>query len=66
MYLILFSYFFCPHMHGMRDPTSLSRDQTRAPEVEAWSPNHWTAREIPNLLLLLIWKALELWGKRVT
>ena len=27
--------------------SSLTRDGTRAPVMEAWSPNHWTAREFP-------------------
>ena len=26
----------------------LTRDQTRAWAVKAWSPNHWTGREFPN------------------
>ena len=32
---------------SMEDLSSPTRDQTRAPAVEAWSPNHWTAREFP-------------------
>ena len=26
--------------------TSLTRDGTRAPALEVWSRNHWTAREV--------------------
>ena len=33
---------------GMQDLSSLTRDQTLAPTVEVWSPNHWTEQEIPN------------------
>ena len=29
------------------------QDQTRAPAVGAWNPNHWTSREVPNYLLAL-------------
>ena len=35
--------------HSMRDVSSLTRDQTHAPAVEVWSPNHWTTREVPLL-----------------
>ena len=29
------------------------QDQTRAPTVGAWNPNHWTSRGVPNYLLAL-------------
>ena len=32
--------------------SSLARDQTCAPAVEAWSPNHWTTTEVPRIWLL--------------
>ena len=30
------------------DLSSPTRDQTRVPAVEAWSPNSWTTREVPQ------------------
>ena len=33
---------------GMSDLSSLARDWTQVPAVEAWSPNHWTSREFPR------------------
>ena len=33
---------------GMWDLSSLTRDQTRPPALEAQSLNHWTAREVSN------------------
>ena len=38
-------FFAAPH--GMWDLSSLTRDQTHAPKVEAQSLNHWTTREVP-------------------
>ena len=35
----------------MQDLSSPTRDRTRALAVEALSPNHWTAREIPMFFL---------------
>ena len=32
--------------HGMQGLSSLTRDQTGAPAVEAQSSNHWTTREV--------------------
>ena len=32
---------------SLRDLISPTRDRTGVPEVEAWSPNHWTTREVP-------------------
>ena len=37
----------------LRDLSSLTRDRTWAPAVEAWSPNHWTAREVPQSARIL-------------
>ena len=43
-----FCYFlFLAVQCGMSDLSSLNRDQTCAPAVEAWSPNHWEARGFP-------------------
>ena len=33
---------------GLRDLSSPTGDRTRAPAVEAWSLNHWTARGSPS------------------
>ena len=43
-------FFFFGLLCGMRDLSSLIRDQTCAPEVEMQSPNHWTAREFPRII----------------
>lgn len=41
-------FLFLAVPHGMRDIlVPRPRAQTHAPVVEAWSPNHWTAREVP-------------------
>ena len=32
----------------MWDLSSLTRDQTHAPEVEAWSLKHWAIKELPR------------------
>ena len=42
---ICFFYF------GLWDPSSPARDQTLAMTVKVPSPNHWTAREVPRILL---------------
>ena len=36
---------------GMWDLSSLTRDQTVAPAMGAWSLNHWITREVPNQCL---------------
>ena len=33
--------------HGLWDLSSLTRVDPRPSAVEVWSPNHWTAREVP-------------------
>ena len=43
----LFFFFFCPH--GMREPSSLTWDQT--PRLGAWNLSYWTTREVPILIL---------------
>ena len=35
----IFFFFFLPH-HSMRDLSSLTRDATMPPILEAWNPNH--------------------------
>ena len=39
----------------MRDLSSLTRDRTCAPAVEAQSSNHWTAREVPCVLFIYLY-----------
>ena len=50
MTLLLFYFLFIilAVPRGMRDLSSLTRDPTHAPAVEARSLNHWTAREVPS------------------
>ena len=43
---ILF-FFFWPH-HVACGILAPPRDRTRARTVEAWSLNHWAAREVPE------------------
>ena len=50
--LLLFFLFFCMP-HDMSDLSSLARDWTCAPSVGVWCLNHWTAREVPDTLLLV-------------
>ena len=38
--------------HGLQDLSSPTRDWTQATAVETLSPNHWTARELPERLFL--------------
>ena len=40
---------FLATWHGLWDLSSLTRDWTWATAVKAPSPNHWTARELPQL-----------------
>ena len=40
----LLSFLATPH--GMEDLSSPTRDQTHAPAVGVWSPNHWTTGEV--------------------
>ena len=50
---VFFFLFACLFGHTW-DFSSLTRDQTRAPAVEARSLNHWTAREVPRLAFELV------------
>ena len=47
-------FFFLAMPHGLQHLSSLTRDWTWATAVKAPSPNHWTAREFPKLVLYLI------------
>ena len=38
-------FFFLAVLLVLWALSSLTRDQTWSPALEAWSPNHWTARE---------------------
>ena len=44
------TFFFWTMLCSMQDLSSLTRDQTQAPAVEAWSRNHWMAREVQHTL----------------
>ena len=44
-----FLFFFLAAPRGMWDLSFLTRDQACAPASEAWSPKHWTAREVPRM-----------------
>ena len=43
----LFIYFFWPGHAACGTSVPLTRDWACAPTVEAWSLNHWAAREVP-------------------
>ena len=45
-----FFFFFPAAKSNLRDLSSLTSDQTQAFRVRARSPNHWTAREVPQSL----------------
>ena len=48
-----FLLFFLAAPRGMQDPSSPTRDPTRAHHaVKTRSPNHWTTRKVPPLLIL--------------
>ena len=53
LFINLFVLFCFGHAtwHGMWDLSSLARDQTWAPVVEAQSLNHWTSREVSDSIL---------------
>jgi len=38
--------FFLATLHSIWDLSSLTRDGTLGPALEAWSLNHWIAREV--------------------
>ena len=43
-----FSFFFLDTLQGIWDLSSLTRDQTMPPAMEARNLNHWTYREVPG------------------
>ena len=48
---ILFVFWFFGHK-AMRDPNSLTRNQTHTSCIVRRSLNHWTAREVPRCYFL--------------
>ena len=55
---------FLAMLHGMCDLSSPTRDRTLAPALEAPSLNHWTAREVPEPILLTALLAHCFWAWR--
>ena len=49
-FILFFNFLAAPR--GMQNLSSPTRDLTGAPAVRAWSPNHWTAREFPAVVIL--------------
>ena len=50
----LFIYLFFAKPHGIQNLSSLTRDSEIEPSslaMEIWSLIHWTAREVPPLIL---------------
>ena len=45
---VLTQLLFLAVLCGIWDLSSLARDQTLAPAVEAWNLNHWASTEIPQ------------------
>ena len=46
-------FFFFGHAVQSVDPSSLTRDWTRAHGTKAPSPNNWTTREVPQMLFFI-------------
>ena len=46
---------------GMQDLSSIIRDRTHLPALAAWSLDHWTAREVPqiNLVNCSLWTGCQ-------
>ena len=57
--------FFLSTPHGLRDLSSPTSVRTRAPALEAQSPNHWTTREFPKFFLKKREKQKNLQGSKV-
>ena len=51
-FILLFFKNFLAVLCSMWDPSSLTKDRTLAPALEAQSPNHWTIREVPLSLYI--------------
>ena len=43
-------FFFLARPRGMWDLSFLTRDQTTPPALAVWSPNHWTAGQVPECI----------------
>ena len=54
LWLLFYVLFFCPR--GMWDLHSPTRDQTYTPCIGRRSLSHWTTREVPQIVVLLIFK----------
>ena len=50
----------------MWDSSSLTRDQTHAPQVEEQSFNYWTAREAPSVTALKAFYELAYWMLKIS
>lgn len=37
-------------LHSLQDLISLTGDETQAPAAKVPNPNHWTSRELPQLV----------------
>ena len=48
--LLISSFFFLPHLKAWGILVLPPEIKARLSAVEAWSPNHWTAREFPLLI----------------
>ena len=48
-------YFFLAMLSGMQNLSSPTRDQTHAPAVEVWNPNHKTTKEFPGKAVEKCW-----------
>ena len=55
-FILFYIYLDAPNSHGMQDlqlwhvgSCPRTRDQTEVPAVGAWSPSHWTTREVPAM-----------------
>ena len=44
-----FFFFLMAAPRGLRDLSSLRGIKPAPPALEAWSLNHWTAKEVPGL-----------------
>ena len=54
--LVFFKFlvFFLTKLHSLWDPSSSSKDPTRALRMKVLSPNHWTAREFPTIHVTIL------------
>lgn len=47
-------FFFLAELRSLKDLSSLTRDWSLAPCFGVWSLSHWTTKEAPDSLLLLL------------